>query len=158
MATKKPASSAAPALLSPGPSVRVIEVPVVLGVAQQDFPREKIDVRPVFVDFRIAQLTEAELIDQLGAVKKAGKDLEKWEKLAVAVAKSILPEPRDPNDPNDERWDKVESSGLKYQAIRTRPNRHTISLEKLIAKFGESALADCYVDNGVDTLNIKVIE
>ena len=130
---------------------KVVVVPVVLSPTLAALGTEKIDVRPEFVDFKIAQLTDAELVDQLGMIKKAGKDLEKWEKLAVTVCKSRMAEPSK-DQPS------VEMAGQKYNAIRTAPNRHAVSLDKLKAKFGEAALKDCYGDTPTDTLNVKPLE
>lgn len=131
--------------------IKTIHVPIIIPLMDQSFAREKIDVVSDFIDYKISSLSDPALIDQLGLVKKFGKDLEKWEKLAVAVLKTRMPDLA-AGDPA------VTMEGAKYIAIRTKPNRHSISLEKLKAKFGEDALEDCYNNLGVDTLNIKVRE
>lgn len=134
----------------PNTDVKVLVVPICISPAMALIPRERIDVQPQFIDFKIAQLSNTELIDALGLVKRAGKDLEKWEKLAVDVAKVRLDKPTIETP--------VEVPGLKYKAIITCTKPKRISLEKLIAKFGEEALADCYTEADQYTLNIKPLE
>lgn len=143
MAKAKPEA----ALMARPVEVKVIHVPVVIGPLLQRWPREKIDVVPEFVDFRIAQLSDTQLVDQLGEVKKAGKDLEKWEKLAVDVLKGRMG--------GVTKKDEVkQAAGTKYLATLTGVGRRDLSKEKLIAKFGEESLEDCYKDSVIPTLKV----
>lgn len=128
-------------------NIKEIMTPIVLSPADAAHPRERIDVIPHFIDFKIAAMSEPELIDNLGMVKRAKKDLEKWEKLAVDVvkAKSDLPV----------AGSETTIIGDKCRAIITCTSPRRIDLEKLIAKYGESELDDCYSEKEQYTLNIK---
>lgn len=126
---------------------KVVHVPVIMTPSIASTPREKIDVVPDFIDFKIALLDEAELVDSLGLVKKARKDLDKWEKLAVDVLKGRM-----------KVSGTAESQGLKYKAVLSQGPRRTLSNEKLLAKFGEAQLDDCYVETPTATLNVGLLE
>lgn len=127
--------------------VRTITVPICLSPADAQLPRERIDVVPQFIDFKLAALTDAQLVDSLGLVKRAKKDLEKWEKLAIDVvkAKANLPEV----------GGETIMHGDKCKAVITCTEPRRLSMEKLIEKYGEADLDDCYVSPAQYTLTIK---
>lgn len=127
--------------------IKELTIPIVLSPADAMLPRERIDVVPHFVDFKIAAMTEPELIDNLGMVKRAKKDLEKWEKLAVDVVKAKADLPAVGSE--------TTIIGDKCLAVITCTEPRRIDMEKLIAKYGEADLDDCYSENKQYTLNIK---
>lgn len=126
--------------------VKTIHVAVVIPQHLASWPREKIDVVPILIDYKMGGLKDEAVIDAVGDVKATRKELDKWEKTAVEAVKLRMG--------TNETGEPIVRFGDRYQATLTSRPRHAISLEKLIAKFGEEALADCYTDTPVNTLNV----
>lgn len=49
----------------------------------------------------------------------------------------------------------TEVKGEKYTAVFTQRSKRSLSSELVIAKFGEEALADCYVDSEYEEIRTK---
>lgn len=126
--------------------VRTVHVPVIMTPILVAAGQEKIDVVADFIDYNMAKMSDSELADNIGHVKEYRKEVDKWEKMAVNVIKARLA-----------------AAGIKDVygvafSVNLRNNpRVSLDKDKLIAKFGEEALADCYSETDVYTLTAKKI-
>jgi hypothetical protein len=130
------ATSRAVQAQEPGP--KVVRVPVIQTPRLMLTPIEKIDLQPEFIGYKIADMPDKVLIDNIGCVKEFSKELEKWEKLAVNVMKSRLGEVKN--------GESMFADGDKFQAELKGVGQRRLSTEKVVAKFGADALEDCYSD------------
>lgn len=125
---------------------RTVHVPVIMTPILVAAGREKIDVVPNFLDFDLSKMNDSELTDQIGYIKEYRKEVDKWEKLAVNIIKARLVAQQ-----------VTDMFGVAFSVnLRNNP-RVSLDKDKLIAKFGEAALADCYSEMDVYTLTAKKI-
>jgi hypothetical protein len=109
--------------------------------------QENVEPELYIVDFKFGHMEPHAVVDQMGPIDRLIKDCTKWHEAAKESLKARMMEPG--------LGGKVTLPGVQFYAELSRIGRRSIDMEKLVAKFGEAALADCYVDSNYLRLSVK---